>query len=72
VGVLVGGGEEIAAVLAANPYVGRAANLVQVTFLNEATPVDALAGVSGRADEEITPGRRELTSSTRRVRDRPS
>ncbi len=60
VGVLVRHGEEMAEVLAANPYAERASNLVHVTFLNEAPPVDALAGVSGRADEEIAVGRREL------------
>ena len=47
-------------VLAASPYAERASNLVHVTFLNETPPVDVLAGVSGRADEEIAVGRREL------------
>ena len=60
VDVLVRSGEEMAAVLAANPYAERAPNLVHVTFLNEPPLVDALAGVSGRANEEIAKGRREL------------
>ena len=60
VGVLVRGGAEMAEVLKANPFAGRAANLVHVTFLNEPPPADALASVSGRADEEIAQGRREL------------
>ncbi len=60
VGVIVRHGAEMSAVLAANPYAGRTSNLVHVTFLNEALSVDVLAGVSGRADEEIAVGRREL------------
>ena len=60
VGVLVRSGEEVAAVLAANPYAERPPNLVHVTFLNEPPAVDALAGVSGRVNEEIAMGRREL------------
>ena len=60
VGALVRHGAEMSAVLAANPYAERASNLVHVTFLNEAPPVDALTGVSGRADEEIAVGRREF------------
>ena len=60
VGVLVRSGAEMAEVLRANPYADRAANLVHVTFLSEPPPADALAGVPGRADEEIAQGRREL------------
>ena len=60
VGVLVRSGAEMAEVLRANPYSSRAANLVHVTFLNVPPPVDALTGVSGRVDEEIAQGRREL------------
>ena len=57
VGVLVRSGAEMASVLAANPCAERAANLVHVTFLDEAPPA---AGVSGQADEEITAGRRGI------------
>ncbi len=60
VDVLVRSGAEMAAVLAANPYTEHAPNLVHVTFLNEPPPVDVLAGVTGRVDEEIAIGRREL------------
>ena len=60
VGVLVRSGAEMAAVLAANPYAERASNLVHVAFLDKAPPADALAGVSGLADEEVELGRREL------------
>ena len=58
--VLVRSGAEMAAVLAANPYADRAPNLVHVVFLDKAPPADALADVSGRVDEEIASGRREL------------
>ena len=60
VGVLVRSGAEMSAVLAANPFVERASNLVHVTFLDAAPSAHALTSVSGRADEEITIGRREL------------
>ena len=60
IGLLVRHGAEMSAVLAANPYAEQAANLVHLTFLNEAPSVDALAGVSGRADEGIAVGRQEL------------
>ena len=60
VGLLMRSGAEVAEVLKANPYADRAANLVHVIFLDEPPPTNALTGVSGRADEEIARGRREL------------
>jgi uncharacterized protein (DUF1697 family) len=58
--VLVRSAAEMAAVLASNPYPMAAPNLVHVIFLNEAPPSDVLARISGRRDEEITPGLREI------------
>jgi uncharacterized protein (DUF1697 family) len=59
-GVVVRNAAEMAAVLARNPYPTRAPNFVHVIFLDGAPPSDVLAGVSGRADEEIAPGLREI------------
>jgi uncharacterized protein (DUF1697 family) len=60
VGVLIRSAAQLRAVLAANPYPERAPNLVHVIFLDGPTPTDLLAGVSGRAGEEIAPGPREI------------
>jgi uncharacterized protein (DUF1697 family) len=59
-GVVVRNAAEMAAVLASNPYPTRPPNLVHVFFLDGAPPTDVLTGVSGRADEEIAPGLREV------------
>ena len=60
VGVLIRSAAEMAAVLASNPYPECAPSLVHVLFLDGAPPGDLLAGVGGRADEEIAPGLREV------------
>ena len=60
VGVIVRTGAEMAAVLAANPFVSAAPNRVAAIFLDEPPPADALARVSGLADEEMALGVREI------------
>ena len=60
VGVLVRSGEELAAVLAANPFPGAAANRTVAIFLNAPPPDGWEQGVTGRAAEEIAAGAREL------------
>jgi uncharacterized protein (DUF1697 family) len=60
VGVLVRTGEELAAVLAANPFQSAAPNRTVAIFLDEPPPADALAGVSGQRTEEIALGKREI------------
>lgn len=60
VGVLVRTAAQLEAVIAADPYQGRASNLVHVVFLDQAPPSDVLVGVSGRSVEEIAPGLREI------------
>jgi uncharacterized protein (DUF1697 family) len=59
-GVVVRNAAEMAAVLASNPYPTRPSNLVHVIFLDAAPPSDVLAGISGRVDEEIAQGLREI------------
>lgn len=58
--VLVRSGDEMAGVLAANPFPGRAPNLTMAIFLDEPPPADALETVSGRDGEEIALGKREI------------
>jgi uncharacterized protein (DUF1697 family) len=60
VGVLVRTGAEMAAVLSANPFSGKAANATVAIFLDHPPPADVLKGVKGQADEEISAGRREI------------
>jgi uncharacterized protein (DUF1697 family) len=60
VGVLVRTGQELAAVLAANPFQSAAPNRTVAIFLDEPPPADALAGVSGQRTEEIALGKREI------------
>lgn len=60
VGVLVRTPEEIAAVLATNPFPHAAPNRNVVVFLDAAPASDALAAVSHRNGEEIALGRREI------------
>lgn len=58
--VLVRTGEEMAAVLAANPYQAMKPSRVVAIFLDEAPPPDALDYVTGRKDEEVSLGKREI------------
>ncbi|MCI4566644.1 DUF1697 domain-containing protein [Lysobacter sp. CFH 32150] len=60
VGVLVRTGDELAAVLAANPFPQAAPNRTVAIFLDKAPPGDALETVSGRKNEEIALGKREI------------
>lgn len=60
VGVLVRTADEMAAVLAANPFADAPANNVVAIFLDRAPPADAAATARHRVDEEIAPGKREL------------
>jgi uncharacterized protein (DUF1697 family) len=60
VGVLIRTAEEIAAILKANPFRGKAAKHTLAIFLEEAPPADTLARVAGKNDEEIGLGTREI------------
>ena len=60
VGVLVRTPEEMAAVLATNPFPDAAPNRNVVVFLDLAPASDTLATVSHRNGEEIALGRREI------------
>jgi len=60
VGVLVRSAEEMAAVLAGNPFPEMAANLTHAIFLDNPPPADALAAVSGRVNEQLRLGQREI------------
>jgi uncharacterized protein (DUF1697 family) len=59
-GVMVRSAAEMAQVLADNPFPKLAPNRTMAIFLNRAPPADALAGIRGRKDELIEPGRREI------------
>ncbi len=61
VGAAVRTAAEMAAVLQANPFDGRAGNRVVAIFLDAAPPADALAHASGAsAEEEMQLGQREI------------
>jgi uncharacterized protein (DUF1697 family) len=60
VGVLVRTAGEMAAVLEGNPFPDRAAKWTVAIFLDEAPGRRALDEVSGRTDEELALGRREI------------
>ena len=60
VGVLLRTAEEMAAVLAANPFPNSPPNFTVAIFLDAAPPKDALKAATGQAIEEIRLGRREF------------
>lgn len=60
VGVLVRTADEMAAVLAANPFPKAPANRTVAIFLNAAPPADTIAKARGQRDEKIVLGRREI------------
>ena len=60
VGVLVRTADEMAAVMAANLFADRPGNRVVAIFLDDAPPADTLDQVTGRRDEEIALGAREI------------
>jgi uncharacterized protein (DUF1697 family) len=60
VGVMVRTAAEMASVLADNPFPDRPGNCTVAIFLDKAPPADALGAISGKADEELRLGRREI------------
>jgi uncharacterized protein (DUF1697 family) len=60
VGVLVRTADEMAKVLADNPFPKLAPNRTMAVFLDRAPPADTLASVRGQKDEKIKLGRREI------------
>lgn len=60
VGVLVRTADEMAAVLAANPFPNAAPNRTVAIFLDAAPPADALEKATGVRSEEMAPGAREI------------
>jgi uncharacterized protein (DUF1697 family) len=60
VGVLVRTAAEMAEVLAMNPFPDAPGNRTVAIFLDAPPPADALTSISGRVDEEVRLGRREI------------
>jgi uncharacterized protein (DUF1697 family) len=60
VGVVVRTANEVAGVLARNPFAGAPGNRVMALFVDGPLPADPLDGVTGAKDEEIRLGKREL------------
>jgi len=60
VGVMVRTGNEMAAVLAANPFGSAPPNFTVAIFLDHPPPAGALDGITGRNDEEVALGGREI------------
>jgi uncharacterized protein (DUF1697 family) len=60
VGVLLRTADEMAQVLADNPFPKLAPNRTMAVFLDRAPPADTLAGVRGQKDEKIHLGKREI------------
>jgi uncharacterized protein (DUF1697 family) len=60
VGVLVRTAAEMTAVVAGNPFPGASPSRTVAIFLDEPPPRDAAERATGRADEEIRLGRREI------------
>ena len=60
VGAMVRTGPELAEVLKRNPFPNAAANRTVAIFLDEAPPADALDKVSGKDNEELGLGKREI------------
>lgn len=60
VGVLVRTGEELAAVLEGNPFKTAAPNRTVAIFLDTPPPADALDAATGRREEEMALGTREI------------
>lgn len=51
---------EMAVVLASNPFPEAAPNRTLAIFLDEPPPTDSLERITGRADEEVQLGLREI------------
>jgi uncharacterized protein (DUF1697 family) len=60
VGVLVRTAEEMAEVLAGNPFPDAPPNRTVAIFLDAPPPADALEAMKGVADEKVSLGRREI------------
>jgi uncharacterized protein (DUF1697 family) len=60
VGVLVRTAAEMVSVVAGNPFPGASPSRTVAIFLDEPPPRDAAERATGRADEEIRLGRREI------------
>ncbi len=60
VGVMVRTGAEMADVLARNPFPDAPPNRTVAIFFSGPLPADVLESISGRADEEVRLGRREI------------
>lgn len=60
VGVIMRTAAEMAEVLARNPFPNAPANRTVAIFLDSAAPATVLDSVSGRVDEELGVGRREI------------
>ncbi len=60
VGVMVRTGEDMAQILAANPFPHAAPNRTMVIFLDSPPGPEGLTGVSGQMSEEIVLGTREI------------
>jgi uncharacterized protein (DUF1697 family) len=60
VGVMVRTGDEMAAVLADNPFPDAPSNRTVAIFLDDPPPRDALSAVTGRNGEALAVGRREI------------
>jgi uncharacterized protein (DUF1697 family) len=60
VSVMVRTAKEMAEVLARNPFPDAPANRTMAIFLDAAPPRDALEKMSGRAEEEVALGQREI------------
>lgn len=61
VGVMLRTADEMAAVVAANPFPERPGNNVQAFFMNERPPADLLDTIRNKADDErVAPGIREV------------
>jgi len=58
--VLVRTAPELAKVLAANPFPDKAPNRTVAIFLDQAPPADTLATLTGKKEEEIVLGAREI------------
>ena len=60
IGVLVRTAAEMEQILARNPFRDAAPNRTVAIFLDEPPPADTLSGMTGRDDEKIALGRREI------------
>ncbi|MEQ1868388.1 MAG: DUF1697 domain-containing protein, partial [Micropepsaceae bacterium] len=60
VGVVVRTASELAAVLKANPFPKAAPNRTVAIFLDDTPPADAVKQATGRANEEMRLGTREI------------